>query len=883
MPGLLWMSGSNGLQVLTQPTDSGCVQADMNLSDVRGLDAITSSDLFMDSFLAVGDWANWSPQSMIYFRPSQAIDHATVLPPVIRGNRVINKRKSRQLFACSKVLGIDYTDSGQLWWSVHDLILGQRQQMTTPSLLAAVIALQLLGIAAAIPYSQYILAPSERCITPVSVYSINGTVHDADALTASGTGVATFAANSNITYDHGKDIGGLASFTVSNVSQSDAGEYIGISFTESSLWISPNGSDATANVAIDEIIWFPITGPGFYTLDAQHSRGGFRYLNLYHNSTGTVTLSNLTTYLTSVPTLQNYTGYFHADDDEKLNRVWYAAAYTNQLCTIPADEGNSLVDIAATNPDIPTQWWSNSTLTNGSYALVDGAKRDKLIWPGDFGISVPAVFLSTNDIDSLKVSIEQLFAQQNVTTGQMPYAAAPIVVEPPDPITSSFATTFSFTYGLHGLLSLYYYYKYTGDVVFVKEQWDRFKLGLDFSLSYIDSSGLAYIPIDNADWLRNDMGWYNIEVYCLSLANLTTLCELLMILYLPSPKQANSILVYTLRAALSLAEAVSDFSGTANWTSTISGIETAANDLLWNSTEGLFRDNENNTTLFPQDGNVWSIISGVANSTQAVTISNSLRARWGPYGAPAPEAGNTVSPFISGYELQAHFLAGQPQNAIDLMRFMWADFMLDDPRMTNSTFIEGYDISGALHYPAYADDARISHAHGWSTGPLTALSTYLAGLQVLNSTNWIVYPRPGDLSNVEAGFELSYGSYAAILKVNKSSTTAWAPSFPASSSYWFSTPEGSTGSIILDIPRYDAKITIVSTGRSESKGFFWTREVNAWVGGANPRGISFWGPQDSTNGTLEVSGLSGGSGSRPFLGDDIHISPKRSLPKNLAG
>lgn len=305
-------------------------------------------------------------------------------------------------------------------------------------------------------------------------------------------------------------------------------------------------------------------------------------------------------------------------------------------------------------------------------------------------------------------------------------------------------------------------------------------------------------------------------------------------------------MAYTLKAGLDLADVMSDTSVTANWTSTITGIETAANELLWDPTQGLYKDNEN-STLYPQDGNAWSIISGVANSTTAVTISNSLRSRWGTYGAPAPEAGDTISPFISGFELQAHFLAGQPQNAIDLIRFMWADFMLDDPRMTNSTFIEGYDVSGALHYPAYSDDARISHAHGWSTGPLLALSSYLAGLQVLNSTNWIAYPRAGNLSGIEAGFELNYGSFASSLKVHNSTTSS-------SISYSLSTPTGTSGSIILDIPAYNAKITV----RDARNGFVWTRKVDAWTGGANPRGISFWGPQDSTSGTVEVSGVPGG-------------------------
>lgn len=287
---------------------------------------------------------------------------------------------------------------------------------------------------------------------------------------------------------------------------------------------------------------------------------------------------------------------------------------------------------------------------------------------------------------------------------------------------------------------------------------------------------------------------------------------------------------------------MADTSVTAKWTSTITGIEKAADQLLWDPTKGLYKDNEF-ATIYPQDGNSWAIISGIANSTTSVAISNSLRSRWGTYGAPAPEAGDTISPFISGYELQAHFLAGQPQNAIDLMRFMWADFMLDDPRMTNSTFLEGYDVSGALHYPAYKDDARISHAHGWSTGPLLALSSYVAGLQVLNSTNWIAYPRPGNLSAFEAGFELNYGSFASEIKIDRDSTT-----------YLLSTPKATSGSIILDIPTYNANVTVIGT----TNGFSWTQKVDAWTGGPSPRGISFWGPQDSTRGTVEVVGVPGG-------------------------
>jgi hypothetical protein len=97
------------------------------------------------------------------------------------------------------------------------------------------------------------------------------------------------------------------------------------------MWISPHGSDATQNIGIDETLWFKITESGNYSVAPLHDRGGFRYLNVYHNTTGNVTLSHLQTYFTAMPHFPDdgigkYTGYFHSND-EKLNRVWYAGTY----------------------------------------------------------------------------------------------------------------------------------------------------------------------------------------------------------------------------------------------------------------------------------------------------------------------------------------------------------------------------------------------------------------------------------------------------------------------------------------------------------------------------------------------------------------------------
>lgn len=85
----------------------------------------------------------------------------------------------------------------------------------------------------------------------------------------------------------------------------------------------------------------------------------------------------------------------------------------------------------------PNTWYNNFTITNGSSALVDGAKRDRLVWAGDMAIAVPGIAVSYNDMISVGNSLDSLFNIQNSTTGQLPYAGIP------------FPSTYSATYHLY--------------------------------------------------------------------------------------------------------------------------------------------------------------------------------------------------------------------------------------------------------------------------------------------------------------------------------------------------------------------------------------------------------------------------------------------------
>ncbi|KAK3703778.1 hypothetical protein LTR37_014224 [Vermiconidia calcicola] len=660
------------------------------------------------------------------------------------------------------------------------------------------ILLSLLAtIVSAARYEEYILAPSSRTLHPATVYNVNGTVTNAASLTEGSSGSASFRGPSAVTYDFAINIAGIVSLEITSA---DADQYIGLTYSESSLWISGEGSDATADAGIDETLWFHITDPGTYTVDRKHERGGFRYLSLIHNTTGSVEVGEVTVHYTPMPhweadQLKAYTGWFHCND-ELVNRIWYAGAYTNQICTIDPNWGNSLVHFGEITSDQEgdrvgtVTWYNNFTITNGSSALVDGAKRDRIVWPGDMAIAVPTLTVSTYDLVTVVNSLDSLFDLQNSTTGELPYAGRP------------FPLFYSATYHLYSLIGVADYYLYSGDIGYLQGKWSQWKAGLNYSLSFIDNSGMMNVT-SPADWLRFGMGGHNIE--------------------------ANSILYYTINQGIMLGGVLNEDASLLNgWAQQAATIRESANRLLWNETAGLYHDNET-TTLMPQDGNSWAVVSDLADTDEKkAAISAGLSARWGPYGAPAPEADDAVSPFISGFELQTHFLAGNASAALELVRLQWG-FMLDDPRMTNSTFIEGYAADGELHYAPYTNDPRVSHAHGWATGPTGTLVFEFGGIHLLTAAGrtWEIAPALGGLTTVDTGFETTVGLFSSQVNASTDGTITGMK---------FVTPAGTMGSVRL--PGVSGQLmsengTLVSlvagTARNVSGGTWTLRAAGAPV------------------------------------------------------
>lgn len=248
-------------------------------------------------------------------------------------------------------------------------------------------------------------------------------------------------------------------------------------------------------------------------------------MSIWHNSTRSLAIRNVSVNFIASPEMadpSDYVGYFNSDS-EKLNRVWYAGAYTNQLCSMDPMYGSTF--------GIPGKgWYYNATVSSkfhscrerdlshvlfialrtlligitvdGTSVLVDGPKRDRLLFSGDIAISAPSVFVSTNSLDGTKNGISFLFLLQQ-HDGRLPWVSVPY--------TRPDWFPFSFTYHLYLLLDLYYYHWFSGDDAFLLAHWDQYKLALSWAVQQIDESGMANVVSPN-DWLRSGMGGHKVEI-----------------------------------------------------------------------------------------------------------------------------------------------------------------------------------------------------------------------------------------------------------------------------------------------------------------------------------------------------------------------------------
>ena len=556
-------------------------------------------------------------------------------------------------------------------------------------------------------------APASRTVKPVSVHRTAGTVTTPENLVDGGSARLS-GKDSYVVLDFGKEVGGLVSLGFAGASAN--GRQIGLAFSETAAFAGVESDRSSQHFGSDGAIFAAVGGSGAYTMPKEKLRGGFRYLTLFLGTDGWVDVDDVTLQFTPDPDRANprdYPNYFRSNDD-LLNKLWYAGAYTVQTNTIAPDTGRTRV---APNPG----WQNSAVIGPGTSVLTDGAKRDRTVWPGDLGVALPTAYASLNDTKSSRNALEALYWLQR-GDGMLPYAGPEI-----SRLDSTEGDTYvSDTYHLWTLVGTGLYHRYTDDTNWVRWIWPRYVKAMDFSLAKVDGTGLLNVS-GLLDWGRSFSPGHKIT--------------------------ANALLYAALTSGAKLADAHGDTAHATTWRERAAAVKTAANAQLWNPATGLYRDVPG-AALHPQDGNSMAIWFGLTDSpAKNASIVRALTANWTGIGAVTPEAGNLVGTFTGSMELTARLMANDDVDALALMRRAWG-FMLNSPNGTNSTFWESFKYDGSPYY----GNSYMSAAHGWATGPTNALTFFVLGLNPGDATHYDFVPHLGDLTHVEGNITTPKGA-----------------------------------------------------------------------------------------------------------------------------
>ena len=604
-------------------------------------------------------------------------------------------------------------------------------------------------------------SPTSRTLAPVAVQSTSGSVTNPTGVLSGGT-TRLSGNGAQLVLDFGKEVGGIT--TVNFHGASAFSRALHLSFSETAQYIGP-ASDNSTTVDNDGYLTATVGGQGSYTVPTDQQRGGFRYLTLGLATDGWIDLDGVSLDFTAAPGVADpadYANYFHSND-ETLNKIWYAGAYTVQLDTIDPLQGRAI------NP--PSTGWENNGNVGPSSdvfgnpptsVLTDGAKRDRTVWAGDLGIALPTEYDSTDDVTSGGNAVATLWQHQEAS-GELPYEGPP---------TDPASVQGSDTYHLWAMVGTADYYSYSGNLSWVNRIWPQYQKAMSFIMSRMDSStGLINEAAgETGDWAATSHGTENIEV--------------------------NALMYEALTTGGQLASAVGDSADAVTWRQQASALRTAVNTALWNPAIGLYRDTAGGGT-YPQDGNSLAVWYGLTTSAaQNQQISQALTARWDQIGAVSPETGGLIGTFPGSMEVQAHFVAGDDVDALQLIRREWG-YQLSNPNGPQSTTWEAYNYDGSSYY---GSSEYASYAHGWATGPTSALTSYVLGLMPDGAGGQFTYlPHPGDLTHVEGTITMPQGKVTGVWDYSDTGNTI---------TEQLTSPTGSTGEI--GVPTYGSKTVSVT-------------------------------------------------------------------------
>jgi alpha-L-rhamnosidase len=520
---------------------------------------------------------------------------------------------------------------------------------------------------------------------------------------------ATAAGVPRLVLDLGLNTGGRVEV---RVTRSD-GSTVHLGYSEGRSFLTPDGDPGGPSLGNDD-------APDSRSDDVQGVgawrspgiRGAERWIALQLQGPGSVSIDYVRVREKHLhPAIGDYAGHFLSSDDA-LNRSWYASAYTFALDSVkdhrPGYRGGHMV-------------------------VVDGAKRDRLVWLGDLVVENLLGAYSLRQAPRIVRDSLAIFSCQQRGDGELQPASdiaircprrPPSPGGPPPPGGGDTAPSIRARvlpeYTAQWIVGVHDYYLYSGDDAFVRRMLPVIRHGIAYFAANMDANGLFYTPAGAGNW--------HLDV-----------AE-------GEDTHTNAVLYRALRDAAALEHRL----GSPGWAHVDSqravALRNAVNAHLWDPAAGAFVLNSLDPLNHTQDAQVEAVLDGVVRGARAASalrfIDTHLRTKYGVKNGELdadPYMTQYISPYISGTELLARLSRGDAGGALDLIRREWGRMVNKDP---HTTVWGKVDLNGHLFRP------RTSMAHGWSGGPVPALSGYVLGIRPAAPgwSRWVVEPQPGDLA-----------------------------------------------------------------------------------------------------------------------------------------
>ncbi|KAL4746873.1 Six-hairpin glycosidase-like protein [Aspergillus terricola var. indicus] len=362
---------------------------------------------------------------------------------------------------------------------------------------------------------------------------------------------------------------------------------------------------------------------------------------------------------------------------------WGFGPYQDQLAyvkdvSVHAQNGTLLYHSAMKDESVLEEY---GVSTNPASVCLDGAKRDRLVWSGDFAHTQRIVSASTNRSDLIKGTLEFILDRQEESGS----SAGLFAMSPGMGHAARYASVYK-SYGL-----------------------------LDYQMLFLNSLARYYLDSSDIGFIRS------LGAFFVGDSNGTA---------------ASALLAYTLTRMAEVAELVGEPQTASRWKEIATDLSFAVNQKLWNKSLGTYSSSLAGLNESSLIGTAWAILSDTANTSQAdssIAALSTLRLGIGykTTSDSASDPSTNLSPNLSGFLLEALFkhARGQPYHAatveaIDvLLNSLWAAMIDQDDYYTGTSWEYLYpDGRPGL-------DLFTSHAHPWGGAPTYVFTEYLLGVQ----------------------------------------------------------------------------------------------------------------------------------------------------------